>query len=179
MDTAARMFELTASFHDHFVELFDAHFPRLYRYLDRLTGDPELAADLGQEAFVRLYRRGSLPDAPEAWLITVAMNLLRSERSTRRRRERLMTRSRGEAVHSDPAPAPDTRVLATDERARVRQVLDRIPEREQRLLLLRAEGYSYRDLARALELNEASIGVLLARARQAFRKLYEETTHGS
>jgi RNA polymerase sigma-70 factor (ECF subfamily) len=56
----------------------------------------------------------------------------------------------------------------------VRRALDRLPEREQRLLLLQAEGYSYREIAEALELNEASVGVLLARARRAFRKTYEE-----
>ena len=54
--------ETTPSFHDRFVGLFQAHFHRLYRYLDRLSGEPELAADLAQEAFVRLYRRGSLPE---------------------------------------------------------------------------------------------------------------------
>lgn len=47
-------------------------------------------------------------------------------------------------------------------------------ERDQQLLLLRAEGYSYRDIAVALELNEASVGVLLARAKRAFREKYEE-----
>jgi RNA polymerase sigma-70 factor (ECF subfamily) len=74
---------MTTSFHDRFVELFGVHFPRLYRYLDRLSGDPDLAADVAQEAFVRLYRRGSLPDAPTAWLITVAMNLVRNAHATR------------------------------------------------------------------------------------------------
>jgi len=34
--------------------LYEAHFPRLFRYLDRLSGDPALSADLAQEAFVRL-----------------------------------------------------------------------------------------------------------------------------
>jgi DNA-directed RNA polymerase specialized sigma24 family protein len=39
-------------------------------------------------------------------------------------------------------------------------------------LLLRAEGYSYRDIATALDLNEASVGTLLARAVRAFRESY-------
>ena len=47
------------SFHDRCVELFETHFHRLYRYIDRVSGDPELAADLAQEAFIKLYRRGS------------------------------------------------------------------------------------------------------------------------
>jgi DNA-directed RNA polymerase specialized sigma24 family protein len=49
------------------VEQFEQHYRRLYRYLDRLTGDPEQAADLAQETFVRLYQRGSMPDDTAAW----------------------------------------------------------------------------------------------------------------
>ena len=54
-----------------------------------------------------------------------------------------------------------------------------VRERESRLLLLRAEGYSYRDIAAALELHEASVGTLIARARRAFRTLYEEPGRAS
>lgn len=177
METVAGLVGMTASFHDCFVELFNRHFPRLYRYLDRLTGDPELAADLGQEAFVRLFRRGSLPDAPEAWLISVAMNLLRNERSTRRRRERLLTPARGAQAHADPAPSPEATTEARDARARVQKALDQVPERERQMLLLRAEGYSYREIALALGLHEASVGTLLLRARKTFREHYEGELH--
>lgn len=163
----------TAPFHDRFVGLFQAHFDRLFRYLDRLSGEPELAADLAQEAFVRLYRRGSVPDHPEAWLITVASNLFRNVKSTRSRRRRLLTRARGEGVHSDPPHSPGDASGAEASRRRVRAALDRLPERDRDLLLLRAEGYRYRDIAAALDLNEASVGTLLARAKRAFREAYD------
>lgn len=162
-----------SAFHRQFVHLFEAHFHKLYRYLDRLSGEPELASDVAQEAFIRLYRRGALPDAPEAWLISVAMNLFRNVKSSRSRHRRLLTQARSEGVLSDPSPLPDQAAVAEESRHRVRAALDRLPERERRLLLLRAEGYSYRDMAAALELNEASIGTLLARARAAFRQRYE------
>ncbi len=162
------------SFEDQFVALFDAHFQRLARYLDRLSGEPDLAADLAQEAFVKLYRRGSLPDAPEAWLVSVAMNLFRNVKSTRSRRRWLLTLGRGERVHSDPPPSPEQEAATRDVRRRVRSALDRLPERDRCILLLRAEGYSYREIAAALQLHEASMGVLLARARSAFRTTYED-----
>ena len=46
----------------------------------------------------------------------------------------------------------------------MRRALGSLPERDQQMLLLRAEGYSYHDIASALGLNESSIGTLLARA---------------
>lgn len=164
---------MAARNHEQFVGLFEAHSRRLFRYLNRLTGDPELAADLVQETFIRLYQRGEPPDAPEAWLISVAMNLFRNESTTQRRRKRLLTVSRGEGAHSDAEPRPDHRVVLDETAGRVRAAIDGMPERDRHLLLLRAEGYSYREIAGALELNEASVGVLLARAKRSFRDHYE------
>ena len=164
----------TTSFRDQFTAVFDANFARLFRYLDRLSGEPELAADLAQEAFVRLYQRGALPDAPGAWLITVAMNLLRNDRGARRRRQRLLAEAHMAEALADGNPLPDDQVVAEETRARVRAAIDRMPERERRLLLLSVEGFSYREIADGLGLHEASVGTLLARARRRFRALYEE-----
>ncbi len=164
------------AFEDEFASLFREHFSRLFRYLDRLSGEPDLAADLAQEAFVRLYRRGSAPEATGPWLVTVATNLFRSARSTRARRARLLTPARGAGTLADPPPSPDEGAEAEHERRRVRAVLDRLPERDRMLLILRAEGFSYRDLAGLLGLNETSVGTQLARARSSFRSVWEEGT---
>lgn len=70
-------------------------------------------------------------------------------------------------------PSPADRADAVERRSRIRAALDRLPERERELLLLRAEGYSYRDLAEILNLNEASVGTLLGRAKRAFQAAWE------
>jgi RNA polymerase sigma-70 factor (ECF subfamily) len=167
------------SFEDEFEALFTEHFARLERVMQRLSGEPELAADLMQEAFIKLYQRRAMPDAPAAWLITVAMNRFRNARSSRSRRHELLTRTRAEAVHADREPSPEESAEAADERRRVRQVLDGMSEREQLLLLLSAEGYRYRELAAAIGLHAGSVGVLLARARRAFRDLYQQDSDAS
>jgi RNA polymerase sigma-70 factor (ECF subfamily) len=166
---------LMPDFDTHFRTVFQTEFPRLFRYLDRLSGEPDVAADLVQEAFIRLNRRGTMPDRPASWLVSVAMNLFRNLRSTDARRRRLLTGARAESVLADPSPTPYQTSAAAESQEKVRAALDRLPEREQRLLLLRAEGYSYRDMAAALQLNEASVGTLLARAKQSFRQVYEES----
>lgn len=164
----------TTSFRDQFTAVFDANFARLFRYLDRLSGEPELAADLAQEAFVRLYQRGALPDSPAAWLITVAMNLFRNDRGSRRRRQRLLAEAYATGAFAGGDCPADDRVVAEETRVRVREAIARLPERERRLLLLSVEGFSYREMASGLGLHEASVGTLLARARRRFRDLYEE-----
>jgi RNA polymerase sigma-70 factor, ECF subfamily len=168
-----------ASFHEQFVGLFHDHFPRLCRLMNRLSGERELAMDVVQEAFMQLYQRGAMPDAPESWLITVALNRFRNAKSTRSRRLRLLTPSRGEGVHGEPALSPEESQEREESRLAVRRVLDQMPERDRYLLLLQAEGYRYREIAAALAIKEASVGVFLMRAKRAFRELYEQATDAS
>ena len=162
-----------------FARYFRAQHDRLFRVLDRLTGDPDLAADLTQEAFIRLHGRGAMPDAPDAWIITVALNLFRNVQVSARRRRELLTLERGAALHSEPARQDESTDAEDDRRQRVRSALQSLPQRDRELLLLRAEGYAYRDLAAALSLNSASVGVLLARAKERFRRSYEGDSDAS
>jgi len=174
MKEGSALSESKAPFQAQVAALFEAHFKRLYRYMNRLSGESELAADVVQEAFVKLYQRGSLPDDPEAWLISVAMNLFRNEKGKRSRQLRLLTPERGEQTLGDPPASPDEAAMADDSRRNVRAALQRLPERDRQMLLLHGEGYRYREIALALKMNEASVGTLLARARRAFRETYEE-----
>lgn len=161
------------SFRERFRAAYHEHYEPVFRYLDRLSGDPDLAADIVQETFVRLYRRGSLPEKPDRWLVTVALNLFRNRHNKVRRRGELNRAHRSEL--SSPSPPSPLRVAQASERGeRVRRALDRLSERDRELLLLRAEGYAYRDLARILDLNESSVGTFLARAKRSFREAYEE-----
>lgn len=128
---------------------------------------------------MRLNRRGEMPDHPPLWLVTVALNLFRNVKTTRSRRRRLLTTTRVEATLADSPPNPADTVQAEETRAEVRRVIDQLEDRDRQLLLLRAEGYSYRDMASVLGLNENSIGTLLARAKQAFREAYQEDPNAS
>lgn len=72
--------------------LHDEHAPDLWRYVVRLTGDPQLASDVVQETLLRAWRKpGSLArghTSPRAWLFTVARNLvIDNQRSAHTRRE--------------------------------------------------------------------------------------------
>ncbi|MEO7474276.1 MAG: sigma-70 family RNA polymerase sigma factor [Gemmatimonadales bacterium] len=161
-----------------FSRVFLQQFTRLLSYLTRLTGDPELASDFAQEALMRLHRRGTLPDAPGAWLVSVANNLFRDHRrSVSRRLELMATRPDGGPDAGRP-PAADADLLADERRREVRMVLDRLPPRDRDLLLLRHSGYSYREIATALSVAETGVGTMLGRASEAFRRAYEEI-HGA
>jgi RNA polymerase sigma-70 factor (ECF subfamily) len=152
--------------------LFHRLYPSLFRYLHRLTGDADAAEDIAQEAFVRLLRQ-SLPEAEvRPWLFTVAMNLVRDRARKTERRQRLLTTAPN-LVKANPLPDEDVeraeRILA------VRIVLDRLPERDRQLLLMREEGFKYEEIAHVIGVAPASVGTLIARAMRRFVDVY--STH--
>jgi RNA polymerase sigma factor (sigma-70 family) len=161
------------AFEADFRAAFAERHAELFRVIDRYLGDASLASDIVQETFMRLYRRGTMPDDLRGWLVSVALNQARDEHRTRARRLRLLRRRAPEEHMGDAAPSPEDDVLSAERRTLVRRALDRLPPRDRALLLLREEGYSYRELAVTLEIVESSIGTLLARAKVAFRRAYE------
>ena len=69
---------------------------------------------------------------------------------------------------------PERFVLAGEQAALVRSILAQLPERQQVCLMLRSTGFSYEEIAEATGIPITSIGSVLARAMQAFRRSYHE-----
>lgn len=161
------------AFQSLFTSFFREQADSLFRYLIRLSGDAEVAADVTQETFVRLYERGSFPDDGRAWLVTVATNLLRDRERTRTRRSHLLKRFRAEATPPAP-PAPDAALESMETGAAVRAALARLSKRDRQLILLRHEGYSYQEIAAVIGVAVTSVGALLLRATSRFQAAYAE-----
>lgn len=166
-------FELRASTlpaPDAFEALYESVRPSLWRYVHRLLGDPDLADDIVQEAFVRLLDRfESRGEGARLWLFTVATNLVRDRGRMTARRRRLL------ATHPIIVPPPlgaDDRLVRQERIAAVREALQQLPERDRQLLLLREEGFSYREIAQSVGVAPTSVGTLIARAVRRFMQHY-------
>lgn len=148
--------------------LFRGVYPALFRYCHRMTGDPDQADDLAQEAFFRLWNKAIR--GPEAslrvWLFRVATNLARDGFRTRERRRQIL------AAHPEPQTGPDPgkKMEQQEEIERVREALAGVPDRDKEILLLRQEGFSYREIADAVGVAHTSVGTLLARALKRFEE---------
>jgi RNA polymerase sigma-70 factor, ECF subfamily len=149
--------------------VFREKFVRISRVIARVVRDSARAEELAVEAFVKLWRTPQAHgDHAEAWLYRTAVRLSLDELRRQHRRtrfERLVTFVR-------PAPTPEELHATAEEQDRVRLVLGGLPGRQAELLLLRNHDLSYTELAAALDLNPASLGTLLSRAQQSFRKEY-------
>lgn len=156
-----------------FTTLFERHYDMVYGVLFRLTGTRSEAEDLLQEVFLRLYVR-PLHHAENVagWLYRVAMNTGYNALRTAYRRER---RERAAVAGTEQSlSATEEEVTRREARRRVQRTLARLPERAAKILVLRESGFSYREIAEIIEVAEGSVGTLLARAQDAFTKLYQE-----
>lgn len=144
--------------------LFAEHHAPLHRYLARLTGDPELAADAAQEAFVRLLEQEPPPEQPRPWLFRVARNVVRDTARASKRHRVLEMDGKARGAHGDRSRAPDRVVNREAARRQLRTALDALSEKERTALLMREEGFKHREIAEALGTTTGSIGTLLRRA---------------
>jgi RNA polymerase sigma-70 factor (ECF subfamily) len=152
-----------------FDAFFLAHYERTARVIARVVGDHGRAEDLAAEAFWKLWRTPQAHgESAGGWLYRTAVRMGLNELRSRQRRLRY------EALSSAPpsSPTPEEVHSAAQEREQVRQILAVLRELQAELLILRSSGLSYGELAAALGLNPTSVGTLLGRAQQAFRKEY-------
>jgi len=150
--------------------LFDETYPPLFRYCHRLTGDSDYAEDLAQEAFVRLLDRG--PRGPalglRVWMFRVATNLIRDTARQSANRRRILSGS----PLPEPVPSPEVETERQEKIREVRVALEKLAPRDREVLLLRQEGFSYKEIAQVVNVAPTSVGTLLARALERFASVY-------
>jgi RNA polymerase sigma-70 factor, ECF subfamily len=149
--------------------IFRAQYGRIARVIARVVRDHARAEELAVEVFLKLWRNERAQgENAEGWLYRVAVRAGLDELRRQARRARYES-----LIGFVPGSlTPEEIHTAAEEQERVRLVLSAVEPRQAELLLLRSDGLSYEEVASALNLNPASVGTLLSRAQQAFRKEY-------
>jgi RNA polymerase sigma-70 factor (ECF subfamily) len=152
--------------------LFRAHYPRVARIIERVVRDRGRSEELAVEVFLKLWRNPKAQhENVEAWLYRVAVRtgIDGLRRQTRRAHyERVLGWIRPQRAAANPEQLHS----ANEDQERVRAVLAAINSRDAQFLLLRSQDFTYDEIAAILNLNPASVGTLLSRAQQSFRKEY-------
>jgi RNA polymerase sigma-70 factor, ECF subfamily len=156
---------------DRLDELFRSHYTRLARVVGRIVHDQARAEEIAADVFIRWQRHpGAHGDGAEGWLYRTAVR----QALDAWRRDQRWERVERVLAHLGVAPrTPADLHAGAEERRQVREVLAALRSRDATLLLLWAEDVSYADLASAVSVQATSVGSLLRRAQDAFRKAYE------
>jgi RNA polymerase sigma-70 factor (ECF subfamily) len=158
---------------EDFDRLYRSAYPRVYRTLIVILGDPAEAEDCAQDSFVKAFHAWKRwrPDAPaEAWVHRIAVNRAISYRRSAR------LRSAGELLRrlGRPGGSADPAHVAT--RPDLLTALRSIPPKLAAAIVLRHyHGYNNREIAAALGVSERTIGTRLNQAAARLRPLLEES----
>lgn len=160
---------------ESFESLFKAEYARVAGIANRVLVDQHEAEDVAQEVFVDFHRlhSASAQYAP-AWLHRAAAHAaLNRLRGSRRRQKREVAQA---AEESDRVLDPQKLFEVSEDRRQVREALARLAPKPAAVLVLRASGLSYAEVAQALGVGIGQVGTLLRRAEASLRK---EVTRGT
>lgn len=160
-----------------FIEaVFDEHEAKIHGMLVASMRDPELAADVTQEAFLRLLgeaRAGRYPENPGGWLYRTAVNLAIS----RARRAAVARRFAPRLLRRDEPAGPERIALDRERSQLMREALAALPLGQQTALIMAAQGHSGEEIAAYLGKGHGATRTLMLRARRQLRRVLDEKEH--
>lgn len=168
---------------EDFDEIVRQNQGRVFRFLLSLLRDPDTADTLTQECFLRAYRKRASfrGDASIAtWLTRIAINLAADHSKNRHNAfwSRLFGRHRSEDSQAaglgvaDARPSAERALIASEQYAAVRAVVDGLPARQKAVFLLRfVDEMSIQEIAKATGLETGTVKSHLHRALSAVRQI--------
>jgi RNA polymerase sigma-70 factor (ECF subfamily) len=178
--------ELMKRFQDGEVECFDELVRRyknqLLNFIFRFIGDKEVAEDLLQETFLRLFRKKHYYREIakfSTWIYTIAGNLAKSELRRRKRRTIFSIHNYGDEdkefeipdTSSDPFQNTQTDFAL----AEIQKAIDELPLHFKEVILMRdVQELSYEEIAQGLNI---PLGTVKSRVNRGRLKLQEQLGH--
>ena len=166
-----------------FDEVYSRYAVMVFNLALRLAGDPDEAADLTQEIFLRVYRHldsFSGRSTLKTWIFRVALNQCR-ERLSRCRPLMLPIGEEadgagtvGEVSIADPRRGPEELAVAADLGRQVACALAVLPAAFREAVVLRdLQGLAYEEIAAVLGVRVGTVRSRIARGREQLRGLLE------
>ena len=141
---------------------YQNNYPIVYGYLLSLCGDPHQAEELTAEVFLKAVEKIHTYDPkykPSTWLCTIGRNLYLSECKRKKRTVPLTEEL------PCTSPSPETLYIQKEQARTVIEAAQKLPTEQRRVLFLRLQGMSFRNIGLALEKNENWARVTYFRAK--------------
>ncbi len=178
---------------DLFGELVRRYKDRIVHFLYRYVGDRSTAEDLGQEAFIRVFRNILEFDPASkfsTWLYTIATNLAKDEFKRRARHpaksldwkstEASDTTRDLPGAQADERIEPDIYLQRRELRDQINQALSRLKDEDREVLVLREiQHMAYEDISMILNVPIGTVKSRISRARSAFTAVWLELSRGN
>ena len=156
-----------------FERLFAQFSEPIHNYVLRMVGDPDRAADIAQDTFIKAYRKlDTLTEGASArsWIYRIATNTAIDE-MRRRRFTRPMADDERHDQRPDPRPGPEDQVLGASIDERIQRALAKLRPNHRRCLILSdVEDMSAGQIGEVMGMTYGAVRTLLCRARGEMRR---------
>ncbi|MDY3079629.1 MAG: sigma-70 family RNA polymerase sigma factor [Oscillospiraceae bacterium] len=158
-----------------FEQLVTAYEKNVYNLALRMVGDPDDAADITQETFIKAYRAlGSFRGDSKfsSWIYRIASNVCLDFLRSRSRRAQVPLSfenedEEGEIELPDMSQNPEKVLMKKLSMEAVRRGMEKLPPKQRQILVLRELcGLSYAELAQTLSVEEGTVKSRIFRARK-------------
>lgn len=158
-----------------FERLVTAYEKNVYNLALRMVGDPDDAADITQETFIKAYRAiGSFRGDSKfsSWIYRIASNVCLDFLRSRSRRAQVPLSfenedAEGEIELPDMSQNPEKVLMKKLSMEAVRRGMEKLPPKQRQILVLRELcGLSYAELAQTLSVEEGTVKSRIFRARK-------------
>ncbi len=153
-------------------ELFEQHRAAVYAYLVRLSRDAQLAEEITQETFLKVYQaRDRLPgiENPRAWIFRIATNTCLTVLKRNRRFRWLPWEAAETISHGRDEPGQ------VGQRDAVERALASMRQEYRAVLLLFSyHGFRIAEVAQVLGISEGAVKTRVYRAKEMFLRAYKE-----
>ena len=149
----------------------------LYRLALRITLNAADAEDVVQDTMLKVWKRRNdweQIESIEAFCLTICRNLALDRLRHKDYQSQTLDMA-ADPVDASHTANPEQMAVQRDRVQLVRQLINRLPERQRSCMQLRdIEGKSYRDIATILGITEQQVKVTIFRARQAVKTAFQE-----
>ncbi|MBU0469004.1 MAG: sigma-70 family RNA polymerase sigma factor [Candidatus Omnitrophica bacterium] len=172
-----------------FEELMRKNFSRIMNFIYRFVADRELAEDLTQEVFIKIYNSASnyYPRSKfKTWAFTIARNISLNE--LRKNKGQVVSLDKpfkhGEddmslQVEDKTVSKPDDEIIKEELVDAVGKAINELPANQRTaILLIRYEGFSYEEIARTMNTTVSAVKSLLSRARETLKEKLADIVSG-
>ena len=155
-----------------FKALFDTHFDAVRSYVYYRSGDTELATDVAQETFLKIWEKQLQPDVKniKGLLLKIAGDIFIS----RYRREKLALDFSMTFKHGILDDSPEDQMQFKELKSRYEQALKILPENQRTVFLMsRMDGLKYHEIAGQLGLSVKAVEKRMNLALTFLKKFIE------
>lgn len=149
-----------------FTHLYQTHYPMLFRYVFRLSRNEEMAKDICQDVFMKLFvelTEGKEIELIKSWAFKCATN----DFLNRAKRKKIIVFEPFTIKNeTHDTQNPEEKYIKTERFKNIEQAIQKISQNEKQLIYLFQEEFSYAEISEITGIKYSSVGKTLSRAIQ-------------